>query len=321
MLINRCFIWLLSAGFMVLGANFVWGQEFPSRPVRILTSAPGGGSDFASRLIAQGLIESLGQQVIVDNRGRPSIEAVGKSPPDGYNLLLDGASFWLAPLVESVPYDPLRDFVPVTSATSTYYIMVVHPSLPVKSVKDLIALAKAKPGQLNTTATFGAGAANGLAGDLFKSMAGVNIVRVNYKSVAEALTAVIGGEAHINFSTAPSVAQHIKPGGRLRGLAVSSAERTALAPELPTISESGVPGYELASQQGLFATAKTPAAIVNKLNVEILRVLNRADIKDRFLSAGMVATGSSPEQFTTLVKSEMAKWGKVIKEAGLKASY
>ncbi len=321
MLVKHFVACIFSVGIMISGASMVLGQDFPNRAIRILTSGAGGSSDFASRLIAQGLIESLGQQVIVDNRGRPSIEAVAKSPPDGYNLLLDGASFWIAPLVESVPYDPVKDFLPISTATSTYYIVVVHPSLPVKSIKELIALAKARPGQLNNSATFGAGAANGLAGDLFKSLAGVNIVRVNYKSVAEAVTAVIGGEAQINFGTAPSVAQHIKPGGRLRALAVSSAERTPLVPELPTISEAGVPGYELASQQGLFATAKTPAAIINRLNAEIVRVLNRPDMKERFLSAGMVPTGGTPEQFTALVRSEMAKWGKVIKEAGLKSTY
>ena len=312
----------LIASFCLFGAgSLVWGQDFPSKPIRILTSGAGGSSDFASRQIAQGLTESLGLQIIVDNRGRPSIEAVRLSPPDGYNLLLDGASFWIAPLVESVPYDPLKDFAPITMATSTYYIVVVHPSLPVKSVKDLIALAKARPGELNTSATFGAGAANGLAGDLFKSLTGLNIVRVNYKSVNDALTAVIGGEAHISFATAPSVANHIKPGGRLRGLAVSSAQRTPLAPELPTIAESGVPGYELASQQGVFATAKTPAAITNRLNAEIVRVLQRSDVKERLLGAGMVATPGTPEQFAAVVKSEMAKWGKVIKEAGLKSNY
>ena len=319
MYIARFLVGLFSIGLISSGIDMASAQEFPSKPIRILTSGAGGSSDFASRQIAQGLTENLGQQVIVDNRGRPSVEAVAKSAPDGYNVLLDGASFWLAPLVSEVPYDPQKDFAPITTATSTYYILVVHPSLPAKSVKELIALAKARPGELNNSATFGAGAI-GLAGELFKSLTRVNIVRVNYKSVNEAITAVIGGEAQLNFATAPSVAHHIKSGGRLRALAVSSAQRTALAPELPTISEAGVPGFELASQQGLFATVKTPPAIVNRLSVEIVRVLNRPEVKERMLSAGMVATGSTPEQFAALVKSEMAKWGKVIKEAGLKSN-
>src|SRR5687767_5366075 len=246
MISTRFVLWLCSAGLMMMGASAVC-QEFPTRPIRILTSGVGGSSDFASRQIAQGLTESLKQQVIVDNRGRAGIDIMVKSSPDGYNLLLDGASFWITPLVQETNYDPVKDFAPITAATKTHYIIVVNPSLPVKSIKELIALAKAKPGTLNYSASVavGAGSANRLSAELFRSMAGVDLVVVNYTGgAATAITAVIGGEVHLSFATAPAVAPHIKAGGRLRALAISSLQRDPTFPDLPTTSEAGVPGYE-----------------------------------------------------------------------------
>ena len=308
---------VIPACTLLFGASTARGQTYPNKPIRIVTSAPGNGDDLAARLIAQGVAGAWGQQVVVDNRGLIAVEIAAKAPPDGYTVLFYGSPMWLAPFMrESVPYDPVKDFSAVTWATVSPNILVVHPSLAVKSVAELVALAKAKPGELNY-GTGSAGSTPHLAAALFKSMAGINIVRVPYKGSAPALTALIGGQLQFMFPSTSSVAPHLNS-GRLKALAVTIAQPSALAPGLPTVAASGLPGYESASLLGAFAPAGTPAALINRLNQEMVRALMRTDAKERLFNFGVEAVGSSPEQFAAAVKSEMAKWGKVIRDAGIR---
>jgi tripartite-type tricarboxylate transporter receptor subunit TctC len=305
-------------GAMVLGTGLVSGQNYPTKPVRILAIGPGGGSDFPARLIAPGLAASLGQNVIVDNRaGVIPAQIVSKALPDGYTLLSAGSSFWIGPLLQNSPYDPVKDFATVSLLNQAPNILVVHPSLPVNSVKELIAYAKAKPGELNC-GTNPTGGSPHLAYELFKSMAGVNIVRVPYGASAQALVALIGGQLHLMFPSAGGMAQYIKS-GRLKALAIASAKPSALLPELPTIAASGLPGYESVSYNGVFAPAKTPDAVIKRLSQEIGRIIDGPDVKDKFLATGVEPLSSTPEQFEKIVKSEMTRLGKVIKDAGVRA--
>ena len=309
---------MLLAGSAMLMAGVARGQNFPVKPVRIVTADAGAASDFAARLIAQALSVSLGQQVIVDNRsGAVPGTTVGKSQPDGYTLLLHGGSFWLAPYMQDVPYNMTRDFLPITLVGESFFTLAVHAAVPVNSVKELIALAKAKPGELN----YGSGVSGvptHLSAELFKSMAGVNIVRIPYKGTGPALNGLLAGEAQLLFALPGTVLPHVKT-GRLKALGVSSTRPTALAPGVPAIAEAGVPGYEVISMLGMFAPAKTPAPIVNRLNQEIVRALNGADVKEKFFNSGIEAVGSTPAQFAALVKIEIDKWVKVIKDAGIRA--
>jgi tripartite-type tricarboxylate transporter receptor subunit TctC len=293
-------------------------QSFPSKPVRIVASEAGGSGDFVARLLAQGLTTAFGQQVIVDNRGGGVVagDVVAKAPPDGHTLLLYGNTLWLLPLMrKQMPYDPYRDFAPVTLAARGVNVLVVHPSLPVKSVKDLIALARAHPGQLNFS-TAAPGTVNHLAGELLKSIAKINIVRVSYRGSPSALTAVMSGEVHMTFGAAAPVRLHIQ-GGRVRALAVTTAIRSPSYPELPTMAEAGVPGFEAVSAHGVFVPAKTPEPLVVRLNEEIVRVLQRPEAKERFAGIGAEAVGSTPAQLATAIKEEVARMGKVIREAGI----
>ena len=318
MRIPRSVVWMFSVGLMVLGAGAVFGQNYPNKPIRIVTAAPGSNNDWGARLVAQELTPRVGQQVIVENR--PSVinvETVANAPPDGYTLLFLGPTVWLLPFLrDDVSWDPLRDFSPITLAVTSPNAVVVHPSLPVKSVKELIALAKARPGELNYGAA-ALGSTPHLAAELFNALAGVNIVRVPYRGTGPAMIALIAGEVQVQFPGLGSVAAHIKS-GKVRALAVTSSQPSALAPGLPTVAASGVPGYESTSILGIFAPAKTPATVINLLNQEIVRVLHKADVKKRFFSSGAQAVGNSPEEFAATIKSEMARWGKVIKDAGIR---
>ena len=314
---------MFSVGLLVLGSGVVSGQQdYPSRTVRVVTAAPGGGVDFAARLIAQGLTGSLGQPVVVENRGGNAVLAadpVAKSPPDGYTLLFYGSGVWLTPFMrDNTPYDPVRDFAPVSLTNRSPNVLVVHPSLPVKTVKDLIALAKAKPGMLNYAAS-GLGASSHLAAESFKAMARVNIVHVPYKANAGALIDLISGQVQLMFSTTTAAVPHMQS-GKLKALAVTSAEPSALLPGVPTVASTGLPGYQAASVNAMFAPAKTPAAVIGRLNQEIVRVLKTPEAKDRLFNAGLEAVGSSPEELAAFVKSEMSRLGKVIKDAGIKAN-
>ena len=311
---------LLPVSMMMLGAGLVSAQSFPNKSIRIVTAEAAGGADFVARLIAHGASGSLGQQVVVENRGGSAIipaQFVAKAPPDGYTLLVYGNNFWLLPFIQNVPYDPVKDFSPLTLAARSPNMLVVHPSLPIKSVKELIALAKSRSGALNY-ASAATGGSSHLAAELFKAMAGVNIVRVPYKGTVPGITDLIAGQVQLMFGTTGTLAHHVKS-GRLRALAVTSAQPTALAPGLPTVAAAGLPGYEAESAYGLFAPAGTPAPILSRLHEETVRVLIRPEVKERLFNTGVEVVGNTPEAFTASIKSDMLRMGKVIKDAGIRA--
>jgi tripartite-type tricarboxylate transporter receptor subunit TctC len=312
---------VIAIGAIFLSAGMASAQNYPTKPIRMVTAEPGGGNDFSARLIVQGLGGSLGQPMIVDNRGGAggiiAADIVAKAQPDGYTLLLYANNIWIIPLLRrNTPFDVIRDFAPITWAAKSPNTVVVHPSLPVKSVEDLIAYAKARPGELNY-GSGGTGSSTHLAVELFKSMTGVNIVRVAFKGNAPALNGLFAGEVHLMIATAGTVAPHLKS-GRLRALAVTSAQPSPLAPGLPTVAASGLPGYESMQIYGVFAPSRTPAAIVKRLNEEIVRVLGRADVKEKFLASGVEPVGSTPQQLAATIKSEIVRMGKVIKDAGIR---
>jgi len=303
---------------MIAFAATASAQTYPAKPIRIMVTGVGSGGDFAARLIAQGVSPSLGQQIIVDNRGSGNLpaELTAKAPPDGYTLCLSAAPLWITPFLRQTPYDPVKDFTPITLVVTSPNILVVHPSLPAKNVKELLALLKARPGALNY-ATSGIGGSGFLAAELFKSMSRADMVRVNYKSGGLAITELMSGEVQLFFANAGAVAPHMKS-GRLRALAVTSAKPSPLLPGLPTIAAGGLPGYELVSVQGLFGPARTPDAAVARLNQEIAPFLQRPEVKEKFFAAGMESLGSPPDALAATVKSEMARLGKVIQNAGIK---
>ena len=301
-----------------LSAGTGLGQDYPSKPIRIVTQLPGGGADFMSRLIAQGLAPALGQPVIIDNRPTGTIqgEVVSKATPDGHTLFVTGAILWTYPLLRPTPYDVVKDFAPISQIVKEVSILVVPAGLPAKSVKELIALAKARPGELNF-ASSGTGGSSHLFMELFKSMAGVNILHVPYKSTAPGVVDLMSGQVQMMINSAPGLTPHIKT-GKLRGLAVTTAEPSLLVPDLPTLSSSGVPGYEAAGITAMLATGKTPAAIIKRLNEVVVRYVHTPDVKEKFFNAGGEVVGSSPEQLAATIKREMAVWGKVIKDAGIR---
>jgi tripartite-type tricarboxylate transporter receptor subunit TctC len=309
---------LLAAGVLFSGANPAFAQTYPSKPIRVITAGIGGGNDVSARLIAQGLTTAFGQQAIVDNRasGIVTAEAVAKAPPDGYTVLVYGSTVWITPLLQSTPYDPVTDYAAISSVASSPHVIVVHPSLPVKTLGDLIKLAKAKPGQLND-ASLGTGTATHLAAELFKSMAGVNIVRIPYKSAATQIADLLGGQVQLTFSTTGAVTPHINS-GRLRALAVTSAGPSTLAPGLPTVASFGLSGFEAGAFYVMFAPAKTPAAIITRLNQEVVRYLGQAETREKFFSAGLESGSSTPEALTAKMKFEMARLGKLIKDVGIR---
>ena len=302
-----------------LSAGVVSGQDYPNKPIRIVTSPAGGGTDIVARIIAKGITGGLGQPVIIDNRSTSLMaEVASKASPDGYTMLAAGGSFAVMPLLQKAPYDPVRDFAPISMLASAPLVMIVHPSLPVKSVKELIALAKAKPGELNY-ASGASGSSTHVSAALFVSMAGVNIVRIAHKGTTAALTAMLGGQLQLMFGTAGATVPHIKA-GRLRALAITSAQPSALFPGMPTVAASGVPGYEYATGYTMLAPAGTPAAIINRLNQEIVRFLNTAEAKERFFNIGIDVVGSSPQKLAAIIKSDMAKMSRIIKESGIKVN-
>ncbi len=312
------FLLLAIATAIALLDGTVHGQPYPAKTIRIVTSEPGGATDLTARLIAQGIAGPMGQPVIVENRGGPIVQdTVARAPPDGYTLLTS-ASMWITPLFQpESSWDPIRHFSPITLATSIPSILVIHPSLSVKSVKELIALAKSRPGELNYgTGTTGSG--SHIAAEQFKSMASINMTRIPYKNAGPAVTALIGGQVQLMFATASSVAPHIRS-GRLKALAVTSPKPSALFPDMPTMAASGLPGYEARTLVGMFAPARTPPDIINRLNQEVVRLLNRSEVKEKLLGLGVEAEASTPEQWAAIVKSEMTKLSKIIKEAGLRA--
>jgi tripartite-type tricarboxylate transporter receptor subunit TctC len=299
-------------------------QTYPSRPVRLIVPfAPGGGTDILGRMLCQRLTEAMGQPFIVDNRGGAGgiigAELAAKSPADGYTLLLGSPGpLTINPaLLPRMNYDSLRDFAPITLATISAFTLVVHPSLPVRSVKELVALAKAKPGQLN----YGSGGNGSVAHfsvEQFKSLAGVNVVHVPYKGSSPSLTDLVGGQLQMTIENMPVILPHVRA-GRLRALAVGTKTRSAFLPELPTIREAGVPGYESSTAFGLLAPAKTPPGIVGSLNAELVKALRSSDIREKLTGLGMEAVGGTPEQYAANIKEELAKYARVVKAAGIKA--
>ncbi len=311
--------WILSG--VVLATMVAGGAEaqgFPTKPVRIVTGSAGSNSDFVARVTSQALTVVFNQQVIIENRPSGVIlgEIVANAQADGYTLLVTGSSFWLQPfLTPKLPWDPIRDFTPVSLLASVPNLVVVHPALGIKSVQELIAFAKAKPGVLNY-ASGSTGSTPHLGAELFKSMAGVNITRINYKGSAGAINDLVAGQVPVMFPTVSSVISHVQS-GKIRALAVTSAQPTDLAPGLPTVAASGVPGYEFVSLTGMFAPAKLPKALLARLNQETLDVLKNPEVRKRFFTSGAEVVGSTPERFGTVVKEEIKRLGKVIQDAGI----
>ncbi len=311
---------MLLLGITSIAVSSASGQDYPNRPIRFVTAAVGGGNDFAARMIAHGLTANLGQQVIVDNRGGSHVPqlTVSKATPDGYTILVQNNTVWVAPLLAKVSYDHFTELVPITLTARAPNILVVHPSLPVNSVKQLIAAAKAAPGDINYASGV-VGSSNYIAAELFKAMAGVNLVRIGYKGSGPALNDVMSGQVKVMFATTTSSSGHVKS-GKLRALAISSAEASALTPGLPTIAASGVPGYAAESIYGVWAPAKTPAAILKRLHQEIVKVLSDPQTRERFFNTGAEVVASTPQVFAAEIKAESARLDKVFRSAGIRAN-
>jgi tripartite-type tricarboxylate transporter receptor subunit TctC len=311
---------LLCAALLAAPAG---AQQYPSRPIRLIVPQSAGGStDLIARVVAQKMDDALRQTVVVDNRpGAGSIngtEMVVHAAPDGYTLLAVAASFTINPAIhKKLPFDPIRDFTAVTQLATLPHILIVHPSVPVKSVKDLLALARAKPGQLNY-ASSGIATSTHMAAELFMYMTKTSMVNVPYKGGAPAMTAMLAGECQLNFATISTALPHIRS-GKLRALAVTTAKRSAAAPEFPTIAEAGVPGYEHGSWVGLLAPAKTPQSVLSRLNAEAVKAAHSPEVKTVLLRDGLEPTGTTPAEFAAIIKTEVAKWLKVAKAAGITA--
>jgi tripartite-type tricarboxylate transporter receptor subunit TctC len=290
------------------------------RPRRILTVEVGGGNDTIARFAAQAWGTVLGQRVLVENRpgasGVIAAETVIRAAPDGHTLLALGMSLWVLPLLQSVPYDPLNDLAPVTLVATSPNVLVVNPALPVKSARELIALAHARPGQLNY-ATAGSGSTGHLAIELFRSMAKIDMVRIAYKGGAPAMTDLISGQVQLAITSTGSLGGHAKS-GRLRALAVTSAAATPLVPGVPTIASAGLPGYELVSAYGLFAPAKTPLALIARLQQEIARGLQTPEIQERYFNTGSEVVASTSREFAAAIQADIVKLGKLIREANIR---
>jgi tripartite-type tricarboxylate transporter receptor subunit TctC len=307
----------LGLAALLLAQNEASGETYPSKPIRVLTTEPSGFLDVVARLISHEIAASLGQAVIVENR--PSTiqpELIARAMPDGYSLGVASGTTWLTPLMQKTSYDAVRDFSPVTLAVTYPNVLVVHPSVAANSVRELIAYAKARPGTLNIAAAASPGGQSFLAAELFKTMAGVRMVRVPYKGNEAAVASVTAGETQVMFTVPASAMRHAKVGS-VKALAVTSLEPSPLAAGLPTMAASGLPGYESRVVVGILAPARTPPTIINRLNQETSRVLNRAEMKEKVFNLGADAAPSSPAQFAAKIKSEIVKWGKVLKDAGV----
>jgi tripartite-type tricarboxylate transporter receptor subunit TctC len=309
---------LLACVFAVSGVN---AQQYPAKPIRMISPyASGGGSDTLARILGQKLYEAWGQPVVVDNRpgggGILGAETVARAAPDGYTLLVTpSAVLTINPhLYSTLRYDTFKDFAPVTMASNSPYFLVVHPKIPVASVKELIAYAKANPGKLNYSSS-GSGSSTHLAGVLFNQMAGVDIVHIPYKGAAPAIVDLLAGNIQMRFSSVVPVLPHVKS-GRLRGVAISSVKRYAPLPDTPTIAESGLPGYAVESFYAVVAPAGTPRAIIAKLNVELVRNLKSAEVASHMAADGAQAIGSTPEELAKALREDYARWAKPVKDSG-----
>jgi tripartite-type tricarboxylate transporter receptor subunit TctC len=314
--------WFAVLCFGLSGA--LHAQQYPSKPLRLIVPfAAGGGTDLVARIVSGKLADKLGQPTVVDNRpgaaGAIGAELAAKAPPDGHTLLL-GSSGPIAinpGLYEKLSYDPARDFSPVALVTVMPFLLVTHPALPVKSVKDLIALARARPGELNY-ASPGSGSSTHLANELLKSMTGAQIVHIAYKGVAPAATDLISGQVQMMAGDLSTLLPHVKS-GRMRALAVTSAQRSTLLPGMPTVAESGVPGYEATGWFGVLVPSATPRAVIERLNSSIVKGVSEADARERLAALGGDLAVGTPEQFGAYLQKETAKWGKVIRAIGLRA--
>jgi tripartite-type tricarboxylate transporter receptor subunit TctC len=317
-----CRGWLLC---LICGLSWLpWAQaEYPTRPIRLIVPfPPGGGTDTMARAMGIRLGEALGQQVVIDNRGgggaNIGAELAAQSQPDGYTwFLMTGTHTVNATLYRKLGYSLVKDFVPVTHLGGTAYVVVVNPSIAATSVKELVALAKAQPGEIRHSSS-GVGSGPHLAGELFKSMTGVDMLHVPYRGGGPSVMALVSGEATVGFTTTPSCIVQLKA-GRLRGLAISTAERSPFLPDLPTVAEAGVPGYDTSAWYGLVMPTGTAKEIITRVNAETAKVLTLPDVKARLDSTGMVPKTSSPEELRKTIHAEVAKWGKIVKALGLTA--
>jgi tripartite-type tricarboxylate transporter receptor subunit TctC len=319
---NFLSVLLLPAALLALCESHCAAQPYPTKPIRVIVPfGPGGPSDFLIRNIGQKLTEAWGQQLIVDHRaganGVVGAELTARAAPDGYTLGMatNGTHGINASLFNKLPYDTVKDFAPVTRFGFAPYLLIAHPSLPVRGVKELIALARTRPGEI--TWSFG-GSPSQLAAELFKKMAGVNVIVVPYKGNGPAVVAVLSGEVSLSFGNIAQSVPQVKA-GRLRALAVASLQRSAVMPEVPTVAESGLPGFEGGAWYGLLAPAATPRVIVDRLNSEIVRILKLPDIQQRLRGEAYDIYGDTPEAFAAAIRAEVAKWAPIVKQAGLHA--
>jgi tripartite-type tricarboxylate transporter receptor subunit TctC len=316
---RTCLATATAIALITLAGN-AGAQGYPTKPVRlVIPFVPGGGTDILARMIALKLSESLGQPVIPDNRaaadGLLATELVARAVPDGYTLLIVSSSHAInAALGRKLPYDTLKDFAPITQTASQQLFLVVNPSVPARSVKEFIELAKAKPNALNYGSSSNAVV---LPMELFKAMTGTQIVHIPYKGSAPALNDLIGGQIQAMFGASISTLPHVRS-GKLRALAIGDSQRSALMPELPTVAEAGVPGYQAVIWSGMLAPAKTPRAIVERLNRDVVRAVQSHDVKDRLVQLGSDPVGSSPDEFGAFIRTEITKWAKVARDAGMK---
>lgn len=307
-----------------LGASYdAQAQKFPDRPVRfVVTFPPGGSTDFTARILAQHLPAAFGQSIVVDNRGggggNIGCDIVAKAAPDGHTLLLttEGPATINPSVYSALPFNMLRDLPAITQLIKYANVVAIHPSVPVTSVKELVARAKAQPGKLRYSHP-GVGTGNHLAVELFKMSTGVDIISVPYKGGGPAVLAIVGNETQLSFATPPSVLPHVKT-GRLKAIAVTSAKRSSAMPELPTVAEGGVPGFEVEGWVGMFAPAGTPSRVVQQIHAEVVKVLRRQDVIELVLAGGSEAVGNPVEDMQTRVRNETAMWAKVVKTTGIK---
>jgi tripartite-type tricarboxylate transporter receptor subunit TctC len=314
---------VLCAAMVALPGGGAWAQSgYPVKPVRLVVpSSPGGGTDITARILAPRLTEALGQQVVVENRAGAGTmigtELVAKSPPDGYTLLMGLSTLAINPaMYKKVPYDSLRDFAPISQIISAPNMLVVHPSIPAKTVKELIAFARPRPGQLNY-ASAGHGTNPHLSMELFLSMTGLKVVHIPYKGLGPGMVDLVAGHVGLATATMLTGLPHIKS-GRLRCLGTTGAKRAAVLPDQPTVAEAGVPGYEASQWYGVLAPAQTPKEIITRLHAELARILRAPDMRERLAADGTDPVGNSPDEFARYIKSELTKWGKVARDAGIK---
>ena len=315
----------IAATLLLIGGSYgaAFAQAYPAKPIRMMIGfPPGGGTDIIGRIVAQKLGDALGQQIIVDNRGGASgqlaAELLSRAAPDGYTIMMAhiAAISILPSLISKLPYDAQKDFAPVSLAAIGPNLLVVHPSVPVKSVRELVALAKARPGQL-LYASPGAGTVQHLAGELFKLQARVDILHVPYKGSGQSIVDLVAGQVHMDFDAVPPVINHVRQ-GKLRALAVTSAKRFSLLPDMPTIEEAGVPGFDMSTWWGIVAPAAVSKDIINKLNNEMVKSIGQPDAREKISGVGADIVGNSPEEFAAFIRTETEKYARIVKAASIK---